>query len=142
MTSETDARTRPFTVGYVVVLVVILLLAGAAVLMSLAVQGFFDRPAPSDDEVVGKGAGLTRYRLQEAARDGVLTAEEIAHAAGDARWSSSRSASAVRITVAYPTGGDAETCYRFTLVRPLTDRPLADPVRLARCPAGLGEPAT
>ncbi|MCW8100799.1 hypothetical protein [Streptomyces tauricus] len=142
MTSETDRRTRPITVGCVVLLVVVLLLAGAAFLMSVAVRGFFDRPAQPDHEVVDKGAGLTRYRLQGAVRDGVLTEKEIAYAAGGARWGSARDASAVRITVAYPTSGDGESCYRFTLARPLTDRPLADPVRLARCPADLGGPAT
>ncbi|MFH8465344.1 hypothetical protein [Streptomyces sp. NPDC017991] len=142
MTSETGVRTRLFTVGCVALLVVVLLLAGAAFLMSLAVQGFFDRPAQPEHELVAKKAGLTRYRLREAAQDGALTDREIAHAAGDTRWGSTRDTSAVRITVAYPTSGDAETCYLFTLPRPLTDRALDDPVRLSRCPADLGEPAT
>jgi hypothetical protein len=128
------------TVGCVAVLVIALLLAAAALLVSVAVQGFFAHPAPPDDEVIAKGAGLTRYRLQEATRDGALTDKEIAHAAGNARWGRTRDTSAIHITVAYATSGQAETCYRFTLPQPFTNRAPVNLLPLARCPTTLGEP--
>ncbi|MEU5343584.1 MULTISPECIES: hypothetical protein [unclassified Streptomyces] len=140
MTLESGNRTRPITAGCVALLVIALLLAAAAILVPLAVQGFFDRPAPPDDEVLAKKAGLTQYQLQEAVRDGALTDKEIAHAAGEADWGRTRDASATQITVAYTTSGEAATCYRFTLSQPLTDRTLVGRVRLAHCPANLREP--
>ncbi|GGK97510.1 hypothetical protein [Streptomyces flaveus] len=140
MTLETDNRDRLITAGCVVLLVIALLLAAAAILVSIAVQGFFDRPAPPDDEVLAKKAGLTGYQLHEATRDGALTDKEITHAAGDARWGRARDASTTKITVAYTASGGAATCYRFILSLPLTDRTLVNLVRLADCPTNLSEP--
>jgi hypothetical protein len=137
---ETDNRTRLITAGCVALLVIALLLAAAAILVPLTVQGFFDRPAPPDDEVLAKKAGLTQYRLEEATQDRALTDKEIAHAAGDARWGRTHDASATQITVAYTTSGEAATCYRFTLPLPLTDRTLVNLVQLAHCPTNLSGP--
>ncbi|MEU8539938.1 hypothetical protein AB0C52_08040 [Streptomyces sp. NPDC048717] len=57
-----------------------------AVWFAYAVPAFFDRPQPSDEQVtLDKKAGLTRFRLQEALKDGKLTDAEITWAAGEER---------------------------------------------------------
>ncbi|MEU7022288.1 hypothetical protein ABZ990_16720 [Streptomyces sp. NPDC046203] len=57
-----------------------------ALWVAYAVPAFFDRPEPSAEERALEGkAGLTQVRLQEALRDGELTDEETAWAAGEER---------------------------------------------------------
>jgi hypothetical protein len=118
-----------------VVAAVIAVLAGAGVAISLAVQGFFQRPAPPDNELLDKKAGLTQYRLQEAVKDGSLSDKEIEQAAGDDRWSVERGTTIIRIVVAYPHTDAEKVCYRFTLTRPLDHRGDVGRERLNRCPA-------
>lgn len=131
MTLETDNRDRLITAGCVVLLVIALLLAAAAILVSIAVQGFFDRPEEPPDEVLVSKSLLTEYRLGIAIRDGSLTVEETDYAAGDARWSSERDNNAVRVTVDYPADDVSSAgCYRFTLPHPLNDRTQIERKRL------------
>ncbi|MDH6435983.1 hypothetical protein M2158_004523 [Streptomyces sp. SAI-144] len=136
MTQASVKRPRPVTAGCVV-LAVITVIAGAGVAISLAVQVFFDRPVPSDDELIAKKAGLTQYRLQEAAKDGSLSDKEIERAAGDDRWSAERGSTGIRIMVAYPHTDTDKACYRFTLAQPLDPRGDVDRERLDRCPGDL-----
>jgi hypothetical protein len=48
VTEASVKRPRPAMAGCVVAAVIVVI-AGAAVAISLAVQGFFDRPSPPDD---------------------------------------------------------------------------------------------
>ncbi|NGO40767.1 hypothetical protein [Streptomyces ureilyticus] len=139
MTLETSNRTRPFAAGCVALIIVAFLaLATAGILVSLAVQGFFDRHEPPSDEVLAKKAGLTEYRLRDAAGDGSLTAKEITYAVGDARWSRAPDEKAVRIMVTYPADdGSARGCYQFTLQQPLNNHTVVNSARLADCHSGL-----
>jgi hypothetical protein len=138
VTLETDNRDRLITAGCVVLLVIALLLAAAAILVSIAVQGFFDRPEEPPGEVLVSKSLLTEYRLGTAIRDGSLTAEETDHAVGDARWSSERDNDAVRVTADYPADDTSSAgCYRFTLPHPLNDRTQIERKRLPHCPDDL-----
>ncbi|MFF0018703.1 hypothetical protein [Streptomyces sp. NPDC005374] len=136
MTEASLKRTRPATAGCIVA-AALMVIAGAGVAISLAVQGFFDRPAPPDDELLAKKAGLTQYRLQEAVKDGSLSNKEIEQAAGDDRWSVERDSTAIRIVVAYPHTDAEKACYRFTLALPLDSQGEVARERLNRCPGNL-----
>jgi hypothetical protein len=118
-------------------LAVITVIAAAGMAISLAVQGFFDRPAPSDDELLAKEAGLTQYRLQGAVKDGSLSDKEIERAVGNDPWSVERGSTAIRIVVAYPHTDTEKACYRFTLAQPLDPSGDVDRERLDRCPGDL-----
>ncbi|MEV0223065.1 hypothetical protein [Streptomyces sp. NPDC050704] len=134
MTLETKHRTRLITAGGVTLLVIAVLLAAAAILVSLAVQGFFDRSEEPPGEVLVSQSVLTEHRLGTAIQDGSLTAEETDYAAGDAHWSSERDNDAVRITVDYPADdASGAGCYRFTLPHPLNDRTPIERERLSHC---------
>jgi hypothetical protein len=83
VTQASVKRTRPGTAGCVA-LAVSTVIAGAGVAISLAVQGFFDRPAPSDDELLAKKAGLRAATAHaELAGDG--SADPPRRPAGPAR---------------------------------------------------------
>ncbi|MFD4949601.1 hypothetical protein ACFWNT_45770, partial [Streptomyces sp. NPDC058409] len=103
----------------------------AGVGVSVAVSDFFDKPEIPAAEKLGKKAGLTEYRLQQALNDGELTDQEIAHAAGG-RWVATRNNSGTRVVVGYEPG---PTCYKFAL--PASSGPTATVHRtqIDHCPA-------
>jgi hypothetical protein len=126
VTEETTRRTRLLTAGCFAFLVTAMLcVAAGGILVSLAIQGFFDDLETPSGVILSGNAEVTRYRLEEAAKDGSLSAKEIDYATGDARWSRTGDDSTILITVSYPADNEAAAgCYHFPVPRPVS--PSAD----------------
>ncbi|MFD7534015.1 MULTISPECIES: hypothetical protein [unclassified Streptomyces] len=136
MTQDPAPRTRSNTAGCAVLAVcaAALGLIAACVALTLAVTGFFDRPATPPDELLAKKAGLTQYRLRQAISDGNLSDEEIARAADgslDGSWSTWRVQGGIRIVVAYAPG---PVCYQYEITQPVTATTPVRRTRLEQCP--------
>ncbi|MFE4591156.1 hypothetical protein [Streptomyces laurentii] len=121
MRREPDPRTRSapwkrWLIGYAGAAVGVAVLGYVAVtlLVSFALQTFYERPALPPEEIVGKQAGLTWYRLEQAIQDGVLTDQEISEAAGG-EWRAERDRTPPRVVVKYPVPGDGKSseCHAF-----------------------------
>ncbi|WP_143203812.1 hypothetical protein [Streptomyces sp. CB02400] len=117
------------------------LTAGAAVLafvavalwVAYAVPAFFDRAEVPTDESFGKQSGLTRSRIARALGDGVLTDQEISHAATRNEWQARLTDSTPRVVVKYRANG-SHRCYSFLFPDGLTERGAVRSTPLDRCP--------
>ncbi|WP_329227443.1 hypothetical protein OG488_08630 [Streptomyces sp. NBC_01460] len=136
MPDDSSRGTRLFAGGCPCAVVIGgIVFAAVCLLLSVAVTGFFDRPA----EPAGKPPGTaeaTRHYLESYATDGALTAKEIAFAARGGRWDRETGDTALRITVTYPQDGAG--CYVFTVPLPLDTHTR---VALPRQGEGCGTPA-
>ncbi|MFB7747118.1 hypothetical protein [Streptomyces sp. NPDC056132] len=132
MAQAPDPQDRPHRAGCAAltlsVAAVGLLALGAALV--LAVSAFPDRTDTPPEELLAKKAGLTAYRLNQAARDGSLTDQEIVWAA-DGPWIVQREPRAIRIVARYTPG---PACYEFVLVQPMEAPTSLQLARLEQCP--------
>ncbi|MFC7306791.1 hypothetical protein ACFQVC_21485 [Streptomyces monticola] len=128
-----DSATTGRVIALAASAILVVLAVGLGV--SVAVQGFFDRPPPPAAEVLGKKVGLTQYRLEGASRDSKLTNKEVSHAAEGNSWGVKRSSSAIRVIVRYASEGMKadHTCYQFELPIPLTAEVEVERTRLDGC---------
>ncbi|MFC8508528.1 hypothetical protein ACFU3J_24435 [Streptomyces sp. NPDC057411] len=114
---------------------VVLAFVAVSLLAAYAVPAFFDRPDPAPEELLGKQVGLTRYRLEQAIKDGTLTDQEIDRAAG-AEWRAEQDHSVQRVVVKYPVPGEknAYECHAFTFPGGLKAGALVASEKLNDCP--------